>query len=213
MRSRKITRQKLINFLSQHATTERTLNIGSGDAYNPKEFFPNLINVDVDPGRKPDVIANVYQLPFPDAEFNHLLCLEVLEHLFEPARAIQEMARVLKPGGQLILTTRFIFPIHDAPGDYFRYTKYGLLELFKSWQVESLTPETGSLESLAVLAQRLIFQVKYRGNRWVKLILLGLVRLFLFLNKFIKREFGEIGQIKIEQDILTSGYYLIARKK
>jgi 2-polyprenyl-3-methyl-5-hydroxy-6-metoxy-1,4-benzoquinol methylase len=122
---KKITREKKSAFLAKQGSDGKTLDIGSGDKYYAK-FFPNLTSVDIDPLRKPDVVASVYQLPFKDGEFDNILCTEVLEHLAEPAAAILEMERVLKPGGKLILTTCFIFPIHDAPGDYFRYTKYGL---------------------------------------------------------------------------------------
>ena len=212
MKSKKITRQKLNFFLKQHASSKKTLDIGCGNKYY-NDLFTNKINIDIDKNRQPDIVASVYDLPFNDNEFDNILCLEVLEHLFEPAKAIAEMNRVLKPDGKLILSTRFIFPLHDAPEDYFRYTKYGLQRLFKNWQVKSLESETHSLESIAVLLQRLIFQVKYKNNKILKLFLLFLTKIFLFLNKFIKQEFGNIEQTKTEKDVLTSGYYLVAFKK
>jgi len=212
MKSKKITRKRLNIFLKQHTSSKKTLDIGCGNKYYDN-LFPNKINIDIDKNKKPDIIASVYNLPFQDNEFDNILCLEVLEHLFEPAKAISEINRVLKPGGKLILSTRFIFPLHDAPEDYFRYTKYGLQKLFKNWQIKEIKSETHSLEAIAVLLQRLIFQVKYKNNKILKLFLLFLIKIFLFLNKFIKQEFGNIEQTKNEKDILASGYHLIACKK
>lgn len=209
MKIKKITRQRLKIFLEKHASHDRTLDIGCGDNYYVN-LFPNKISLDIDSKRKPDIVADVYNLPFVDNEFDIILCTEVLEHLIYPSCAISEMRRVLKPGGKLILTTRFVFPLHDAPGDYFRYTKYGLTELFKDWQIESITAETQSLEAMAVLMQRLIFQIRYYGNKIIKILLLCLTKLFLCLNKFVKQEFGDIKQTQRETSILTSGYYLIA---
>ena len=143
------------------------------------------------------------------------MCTEVLEHLKNPFIAVKEIKRVLKPSGKLILTTRFIFSLHDAPNDYFRYTKYGLKELFKEWDIIELEAEANSLETIAVLLQRLIFQVnyKYKSNKFIKSILLIFIKIFLFLSKFIKEEFGDIKKERPEKDILTSGYYLVAINK
>ena len=55
-----------------------------------------------------------------------MINIQVLEHLKEPSIGINEMARVLKPGGQLILTTVQCWEIHQHPNDFFRYTRYGL---------------------------------------------------------------------------------------
>lgn len=188
------------------------MDIGSGDKYY-EDLFPNKVNLDIDPERKPDVVGDARNLPFQDNEFDNILCLEVLEHINQPQKAIAEMQRVLKPGGKIILTTRFIFPLHDVPGDYFRYTKYGLQELFKDWEILELKTESASFETIAILLQRLIFQINYQGNKFIKVILLIFIKLFLFLNRFIKTEFGDIKKEKKEKNILTSGYYLVAINK
>jgi len=208
---KKITRTKLREFIRKQATEEKTLDVGAGDK-NYVSFFPNITTIDINPERKPDVVADVCQLPFGDNEFGLILCTEVLEHLPNPAAAIKEIKRVLKPGGKLVATTRFIFPIHDAPGDYFRYTKYGLRELFKDWKIEYLEEEANSLETIAVLLQRLIFQAKFKPNKLIKGGLWLLIKIFQALSLLKIREFGNINQTCDEKNILTSGYYLIARK-
>ena len=79
----------------------------------------------MDPARNPEIVGDAQEMPFADATYSTILCTEVLEHIPDPQKAVDEMYRVLKPGGTLILTTRFLFPVHDAPGDYWRFTPYG----------------------------------------------------------------------------------------
>ena len=141
-----------------------------------------------------------------------VLCTEVLEHLPEPQKAIDEMFRVLKPGGQLLLTTRFLFPIHDAPHDYFRYTKYGLRHLLRRFDILELQEETDAVGSLAVLLQRLGMQAQTLGwtpLRALWLIAAQVVRPFSFL---ITQEYGDSRRLVPERRIMTSGYHVACRK-
>lgn len=73
-----------------------------------------------------DVFGSALALPFGTGSFDSLLSTEVLEHTEDPATAIMEMARVLRPEGLLILTAPLSEPLHEEPHDYFRFTKYGL---------------------------------------------------------------------------------------
>ena len=75
---------------------------------------------------KPDVLADAKKLPFPDNSFDTALMFQVLEHVDSPDRVIKEVARVLKPGGVLILSVPFFYPLHDMPHDWGRYTETAL---------------------------------------------------------------------------------------
>ena len=59
------------------------------------------------------LVANAYKLPFADNEFDCLVAGEVIEHLHKPAKAVKEWCRVVRPGGQLVITT----PILDSPSN------------------------------------------------------------------------------------------------
>ena len=78
-----------------------------------------------------DAICYAEALPFADASFDTILCTEVLEHTRLPQLAMQEFSRLLKPGGYLLLSMPFIYPIHEAPHDYQRFTKYGLQAIYE----------------------------------------------------------------------------------
>ena len=73
-----------------------------------------------------DVCGDAMELPFGAEAFDTVLCNQVLEHVPEPQLVMDEMARVLKSGGSLILTAPHIWGEHEIPHDYFRYTRYGL---------------------------------------------------------------------------------------
>ena len=62
-----------------------------------------------------DIVCDITSIPEPDGSFDAVLCTEVFEHLPEPTAALREFARLLKPGGHLILTAPFCSLTHFAP--------------------------------------------------------------------------------------------------
>ncbi|MGH2920631.1 MAG: class I SAM-dependent methyltransferase, partial [Gaiellaceae bacterium] len=85
-------------------------------------------------------------VPLPDHDADTLLMTSVLEHLEQPERGVAEAFRLLKPGGHLILTAPFIWPIHEAPRDFFRYSPYGLRHLLEEagFEVLEVQPLAGA---------------------------------------------------------------------
>jgi SAM-dependent methyltransferase len=84
----------------------------------------------------------------PTESFDTVLCSEVLEHLPTPSRALSEIARILKPGGKVLLTVPYLCRLHEEPRDYFRYTSHGLRHLLETagFVVLEIAP-TGSVFS------------------------------------------------------------------
>jgi SAM-dependent methyltransferase len=207
----KLTRITLDRFVEEHASRERTLDIGAQNGPYAA-FFPNRVSLDIRRGRGVQVMGDVQALGIAGSTFDVVLCTEVLEHVPEPQRAIDEMYRVLKPGGMLLLTTRFLFPIHDAPHDYFRFTKYGLRHLLRGFEILELREETDSVGAIAVLLQRLGMQARTIGPAAARvswLIAARLVRPFGFV---ITREYGDSRRLTRETGIMTSGYHVACRK-
>ena len=208
----KIPRTRIDAFLRTNATEKRTLDLGGGDKPY-KKYFPNSVSVDIEETPGVDIVADAHDLHMiKDGEFESILCTEVLEHLHSPHKAVDEMHRVLKPGGVFILTTRFIFPLHNIPGDYFRYTRYGLEHLMKKFSKVEIIEEADTVETIAVLFERLAFQT---DTLWLK----PLSFLWLLLSKFtllftwiITREYGDVTREQKTKKILSSGYYVRAVK-
>lgn len=112
---------------------KETLDVGSRD-YNGtvKSLFSNYIGLDMEDGANVDIVARADEIPFPAESFDVVVTTEMLEHDPYFWHSMPEMARVLRPGGYLILTTRGInFHLHGYPDDYWRFTESALAHLFE----------------------------------------------------------------------------------
>ena len=76
-------------------------------------------------------VCDLAAIPVRDARYDAVVFNQVMEHVPEPARVLAELGRVLKPGGRMIYTGPFFYEEHEAPYDFFRYTRYGLRHLFQ----------------------------------------------------------------------------------
>jgi len=123
----------------------KVLDIGSGDAeppYSRKETVTSYTSLDLPETnarylKRPQVFADAHALPFSEGVFDGVLLLEVLEHVRHPARVLDEAHRVLREGGTVCMSTPFLYPLHDEPYDFFRFSLYGLRELLRQedWQI------------------------------------------------------------------------------
>jgi len=103
-----------------------------------------------------DFDLDVCQIELPDASFDCVICLEVLEHVADPFAAAQELQRILRPGGALVLTVPFLNGYHGHPKstsathddfpDYWRFTHQGLEKLFVDLHDLEITPLNGPIE-------------------------------------------------------------------
>ena len=88
---------------------------------------PNWTSVDLyDTSEKIDFNYDIHNLGFGNAEFDVVCCNAVLEHVEDPAKAIRELQRVLKPGGLVWVEVPFNQPYHPCPHDYWRVTPEGI---------------------------------------------------------------------------------------
>lgn len=95
-------------------------------------------------------------LPFPDASFDTIILSDVLEHIPEPGKLWSEMYRILAPGGVAIVNTPFLYWVHEAPHDYYRYTEFALQRFANDsdFNLISLEPIGGLPEVLADLVAK-----------------------------------------------------------
>jgi SAM-dependent methyltransferase len=112
------------------------LDIGCADAKPRRHLAAHAQYIGIDYystaagwyGTRPDIYADAQALPLADASIDHMLLLDVLEHIPQPDRCLAELSRVLKPGGSLTIQVPFLYPVHDAPLDFHRWTRFGLLQ-------------------------------------------------------------------------------------
>jgi SAM-dependent methyltransferase len=89
-----------------------------------------------------DIVCDICDMkPIRDESFGLVLNLESLEHISNPQKAIDEIHRILRPNGLLILTTVMHFKIHRFPKDYWRFTPHGLELLLSQFKILDCTLE------------------------------------------------------------------------
>jgi len=195
-----------VSALSRNALV---LNVGAGG--DVQAHLENLartsgisvVHSDIDPNRRPAIVDDISRSTFAERSFDAVIMIEVLEHVRQPQQAADEIFRLLKPGGRVILTTPFIFPIHDRPYDFFRFTKYGLAALFSSYESVIVSERNSWSESLLVLLTRLGRGSGRRG----RLINLAAFPLCVLLWPFAIL----VGRV-FRSDYITTGYTLSARR-
>ena len=88
---------------NQITNAELILNVLKTRGFNPKY-----------------IIDESGQIPVPDEQYEYVLSLNTLEHIYDIYFALKEIYRVLKPNGEIVFTVPFIFRTHGHPNDYFR---------------------------------------------------------------------------------------------
>jgi SAM-dependent methyltransferase len=153
----------------------RLLDAGAGEGQYAHEFArQRYTGVDLAVGDSAwnygrlDVIADLAALPFQPATFDAALHIVTIEHLPEPAAALAEIARTLAPGAPLLLAAPHEWEVHQAPHDYFRYTRYGLDYLLNraGFEAVEIRPAGGYFR---LLARRLLNGLQFftGGARWL----------------------------------------------
>jgi ubiquinone/menaquinone biosynthesis C-methylase UbiE len=78
-----------------------------------------------------DIYYDGKHLPFEDNSYDNIFSTEVFEHVFNIDEILPEIYRVLKPGGQLLITCPFVCPEHEQPYDFARYTSFGIKHILQ----------------------------------------------------------------------------------
>lgn len=156
----------------------RVLDAGAGEGRYARHFSrQRYCGVDLAVGdaawdyNRLDAVADLSALPFRPAVFDAILNIVTLEHLREPASALAEMARVAAPGASLLVAAPHEWEVHQAPHDYFRFTRYGLRYLLEKsgWEVLEVRAAGGYFR---LLARRLLNGLQFfsGGFRWLGFI-------------------------------------------
>ena len=114
---------------------------GQEELADLRKYFPGktFVGCDMREGSGVDRIENVECLTLPNDSVGTMLCLDTLEHVEHVFKAMEEMHRVLTPGGLIIISSVFCFQIHDYPCDYWRFTPKAFELLLKPFSKVEVT--------------------------------------------------------------------------
>ena len=133
--------------LEQLTKKDLILDLGGGHPYSSLGEYKQMFRtVDkyycfaIDADCRPHIIGDIPTLPFKSESVENIICVSVLEHVPEPQKVVNEIHRILKPGGMILLVIPFVFPYHSIDHDYYRFTKDGIGHLFRHFREVHIQP-------------------------------------------------------------------------
>lgn len=177
-----IIRRKLYLSIRELAPTfqGKLLDFGAGAApyrtlFQNVEIY-NTVDIETSGHESENKVSEYYYdghtLPFPDASFDTVFASEVFEHIFNLPEILRDLHRVLKPGGQMLVTVPFAWEEHEIPFDFARYTSFGLEHVLSKsgFSIERKTKTASYVESVFQLASIYIIQNLFRSPRLLRLL-------------------------------------------
>lgn len=190
----------------------QVLEIGNGRIGRRGRFQPPQTGIarwtylDRDAARRPHIRADATGLPFQSSLFDAVVCLEVLEYVWQPQAALIEISRVLKPGGVLLLSTPFLHRV-DAANDYWRFTEPGLRVLLQKAGFEVVQWHAqGNALAASVNVLRYVVSVQRSWvRRVVSIILRPIFEMMLSVDSAITARRPNLASF-------ATGYMVVARR-
>ena len=182
------------------------INLGSG----PKMLGNNVSNIDLYPYRGVSLVADILQLPLRDNSVDCIVCDTVIEHVNSPEVLIKEIQRVLVPGGKAYITAPFLYPFHDSPSDFMRWTKAGFVKLLgENFKLLRSGVRAGPLSVLAVYCCYLSALLFSFGSRRIFDLVLNLSIFIFFPLKLLDIV---LSKLPFAEDLSAILYYVIEKK-
>jgi len=169
-----------IKKISHHFNDGYLLDVGCGTKpYKSLFNVTSYIGLDVaggghdDDAKTADIYYNGKNFPFSDSFFDYVISNQVLEHVFKPEQFIEEIYRIIKPDGLLLLTVPFVWDEHEAPYDYGRYTSFGLNYLIskKGFEIIEQHKNSSYVDTLAQMLSSYIYTIFSTRNQCINVLI------------------------------------------
>jgi SAM-dependent methyltransferase len=160
-RRQKLSTRNLERLCRENASDKKTLVVHSEDV-DYKPYFPNAFAVTKRKEKPADMHVDLYYRELSkidDESYEVIVCTGLLEHLPDPQQHIDDLYRILKPGGKLVISASAVFSFHECPNDFFHFTPFSFRMMFERWgKIEMLRGASQPFETIAILLQRILFQ-------------------------------------------------------
>lgn len=199
---------------------QKILDLGCGS--KPYEaifpFAEKFVGFDVERNERVDFVGFNWDLPFQDNEFDALISTQVLEHTAKIPETVKEIRRVVKSGGLIYISVPLTFPEHGIPYDFYRFTRFGLMEIFKEFEVVKIEPHNGYISTMFRLWN--VFLNYFPGARYFLFPIFFVNNVLgIFFDKFFLIFFGK-SKIPVFREFyeklymgFTESYSVVLRNK
>lgn len=165
-----------------------------------------LVETDIDFGPRTQLVCDGHQLPFETGSFDGLVVQAVLEHVLDPYRCVEEIHRVLAPGGLVYAETPFLYRRHGGPFDFTRFTFLGHRRLFRRFEEVAAGVGVGPGVALALTYSGFLLSLSRQ-----KAIRAGL-RIFGRLTSFWLKYFDRMAAKNDAALDSAAGFYFLGRR-
>ena len=137
---------------------DKVLDLGCGkNPYYHKIMKGKIVCMDISKTDKTHIVADADLLPLKKNSFDKIIMVNSLYYFKNPFNALENIGAVLKKNGKLVIVAPFMYPIHDAPDDKYRFTEFGLREMLQdNFKVLSINTAGGFFALPAVVLHSLI---------------------------------------------------------
>lgn len=144
-----------------------------------------VVNVDVFAYDHVDIVSDIGRLPFQDDSVDLVMSVSVLEHVPDPQGVIEEIFRVLRPGGLVYTDVPFVVGYHASPRDFNRWTHEGVLRLHHRFETIRVVNNGGPTSALLWVFQEWVAVLLSFGSRRLHVLIYVLAMLTTFPLKFL----------------------------
>jgi SAM-dependent methyltransferase len=173
----------LNSFLASIPQGSMIVEFGSG----ARRVRPDVLNIDLFPTPNVDLVATIEHTPLASNSVDFVILDSVIEHVPNPVAVVDEVFRVLKPGGKLLCINPFLFPYHGYPAHYCNFTKDGIEQLLQRFARVEVQTHQGPTSAIVNILSEYIGVVIGRENRTRYMIAKAAILTLTFPLKFIDR--------------------------
>jgi SAM-dependent methyltransferase len=211
-----LRRRDLLNSIKNNSKYigGHVLDVGSGDKPYQQLFkYKKYVGLDTEKSghdHKEETIDVLYDgknFPFKEASFDSILSFEVLEHVEDLDLMISEMARVLKKNGKLLITTPFIWNLHEEPYDFRRLTPYGLINIFEknNFKIKKIEKISNDYSIIFQIMQLYLQEGTFHKNYLTRIFITPIICFYNLL--------GILSKIFPKTEKIYGGNLIVATKK